>query len=274
MENNKQGLFGRMDRRNMLKGLATVPFLGAFAIGWWRKRRKEHYMQNSLLKELNMDASAPEIPPSPSRDKIIRLGIIGYGGRGAHLIRGAGFANPELIQAWKEAAMVNPDLLASGNAAREGTDAGVKPKARRYRTYQELLQADDIDAVIIGTPDHWHAQMTIDAARAGKHVYVEKGMTRTLDETYTMVDAVKESGICFQLGHQGRQTESYLKAREVVEKDLLGNINLIEVCTNRNTPNGAWQYKIDEEAGAHNIDWEQFSGPYSDHPFRPLYTRV
>ena len=109
MENNKQGLFGRMDRRNMLKGLATVPFLGAFAIGWWRKRRKEHYLQHSLLKELNMDASAPEIPPSPSRDKIIRLGIIGYGGRGAHLIRGAGFANPELIQAWKEAAMVNPD---------------------------------------------------------------------------------------------------------------------------------------------------------------------
>ena len=44
MENNKQGLFGRMDRRNMLKGLATVPFLGAFAIGWWRKRRKEHYI--------------------------------------------------------------------------------------------------------------------------------------------------------------------------------------------------------------------------------------
>jgi predicted dehydrogenase len=298
MEKEKQGILGRMDRRNMLKGLATVPFLGAFAIAWWRKRKKDHYLQHSLLKELGMDASAPYVPPSPGKDKTVRLGIIGYGGRGSHLVRGAGFADPELIQSWKEAAQVNPDdkryedflaqedlnvelngvcdvydiraergLLASGNAAREGTDAEIRPKARRYRTYQELLKAGDIDAVIIATPDHWHAQITIDAARTGKHVYVEKGMTRTLDEAYTMVDAVKASGICFQLGHQGRQTESYLKAREAVEKGLLGEINLIEVCTNRNTPNGAWQYKIDEEAGPDNIDWEQFSGPWSDHPF-------
>ena len=90
MEKEKQGLLGRMDRRNMIKGLATVPFLGAFAIAWWRKRKKDHYLQHSLLKELNMDASAPYVPPSPDKDKTIRLGIIGYGGRGSHLVRGAG----------------------------------------------------------------------------------------------------------------------------------------------------------------------------------------
>ena len=287
-----------MDRRNMLKGLATVPLLGAFAIAWWRKRRRDNYLKNLMLGELKIDASSPSIPPSPPKDKTIRLGIIGYGGRGSHLVRGAGFANPELIDEWKKAAMINPgdkryeDFLAqenlnvemngvcdvyekrahsaaltSGNLERLGTNAGIVPKAKIYKTYRELLQADDIDAVIIATPDHWHAQMTIDAARAGKHVYVEKGMTRTLEETYTMVNAVKESGICFQLGHQGRQTESYLKAREAIDKGLLGKVNLIEICTNRNTPNGAWQYEIDENAGPHNIDWEQFSGPFSDHPF-------
>jgi predicted dehydrogenase len=123
-----------------------------------------------------------------------------------------------------------------------------------------MLAADDIDAVIITAPDHWHAQMAIDAARAGKHVYVEKGMTRTIEETFRMVDEIKTSGIVLQLGHQGRQTESYNKAREVIEKGILGKISLIEVCTNRNSPNGAWVYPIDEGAGPHNIDWEQFTG--------------
>ncbi len=298
MEKEKDPITGKMDRRNMLKGLAGIPLMGAFAIAWWRKRRRDHYLKNIIVTELDIDSSAPVIPPSPSRDKVLRLGIIGAGSRGAHLLRGAGFAHPERIQEWKDGAALDTGdkryedyltqedlnvelngvcdiydihaekaLLASGNVNREGTDAGVVPHAKRYRTYQELLRADDIDAVIIGTPDHWHAQMTIDAARAGKHVYVEKGMTRTLDETYDMVDTVKESGICFQLGHQGRQTESYIKAKEAIEKGLLGKINLIEVCTNRNTPNGAWQYEIDEKAGPHNIDWEQFNGPYSNHSF-------
>jgi predicted dehydrogenase len=298
MGSDRNQTAGKMDRRNMLKGLAGIPFLGALGIAWWRKRRKEHYLKNVFLRELNIDSTPPSIPSSPPKDRVIRLGIIGAGGRGMHLLRAAGFADPERIQEWKDAAAADPEdkryedymaqedlnvklngvcdvydvraeraLRASGNIKREGTDASIIPHAKRYRTYRELLQADDIDAVIIGTPDHWHAQMTIDAAKAGKHVYVEKGMCRTLDETYEMVDAVKASGICFQLGHQGRQTESFMKAKEAIDKGLLGKINLVEVCTNRNTPNGAWQYEIDEEAGAHNIDWEQFSGPWSDHPF-------
>ncbi len=294
----KDALTGKMDRRNMLRGLAGIPFLGAFAIAWWRKRRKDHYLRNVFLRELEMDSEAPFIPPSPPADKVVRLGIIGTGGRGLDLMRAAGFAEPERLQEWIDAASVDPAdkryedylsqedlnvemngicdvydiraekaLLASGNVRRLGTGAGVVPLAKRYRTYQDLLKADDIDAVIIGAPDHWHARMAIDAARAGKHVYVEKGMTRTLEETYPMVEAVKESGICFQLGHQGRQTESYMKAKEAIDKGLLGRINLVQVCTNRNTPNGAWQYDIDKEAGPHNIDWKQFNGPYSNHPF-------
>ncbi len=294
----KDPLTGRMDRRNMLKGLAGIPFLGAFAIAWWRKRRKDHYLKNVYLHELNMDSSAPVIPPSPPRDKVIRLGIVGTGGRGLDLMRAAGFAEPERLQEWIDGASLNPGdkryedylsqedlnvemngvcdvydvraekaLLASGNVKRQGTDAMITAGAKRYRSYQELLQADNIDAVIIGTPDHWHARIAIEAAKAGKHIYVEKGMTRTLEETYEMVRTVKESGVCFQLGHQGRQTESYIKAREAIEKGLIGKINLIEVCTNRNDPNGAWQYKIDEGAGPHNIDWDQFSGPFYRHPF-------
>ncbi len=159
-------------------------------------------------------------------------------------------------------------LKASANTGREGTGGTMGTPAKRYATYQEMTAADDIDAVIIAAPDHWHARIAIDAARAGKHVYVEKGLTRTLDEVYAVRDAIKKSGIVFQLGHQGRQTESYIKAKEAVEKNLLGKINLVEVCTNRNSPNGAWVYDIHPDASEKTVDWTQFEEPCEvKHPF-------
>ncbi|MEX0986038.1 MAG: Gfo/Idh/MocA family oxidoreductase, partial [Bacteroidales bacterium] len=161
-------------------------------------------------------------------------------------------------------------LQSSANIHREGLHGTFGNQARRYRDYRDLLRADDIDAVIIATPDHWHAKIVIDAARAGKHVYVEKGLTRTLEEVYAIRDVVKETGITFQLGHQGRQTESYIKAAEAVDKGLIGEINLIEVCTNRNSPNGAWVYKIDPQGTEKTIDWDKFEEPCEEkRPFSP-----
>jgi hypothetical protein len=89
----------------------------------------------------------------------------------------------------------------------------------------------------------------------------------TVDETYEVRTAVKESGIVFQLGHQGRQTDAYQKAREAIEKGVLGPVTLIEVTTNRNSPNGAWVYPIHEDANAQTIDWKQFIGPAPWHDF-------
>tara|TARA_B100001250_G_scaffold60420_1_gene47150 strand:- start:181 stop:660 length:480 start_codon:yes stop_codon:yes gene_type:complete len=115
--------------------------------------------------------------------------------------------------------------------AEQGLDAsqnevrpGGKPKktAKRYRHYKDLLADDNIDAVIIATPDHWHSRITIDAAKAGKHVYCEKGLTRTFDETIEVYDAVKEAGITFQLGHQNRQVEANEKAKANRSTRLIG----------------------------------------------------
>ncbi len=92
-------------------------------------------------------------------------------------------------------------------------------------------------------------------------MYVEKAMTRTIEEAYRVRDAIKNSNIVFQLGHQGRQTESYLKAREAIQKKVIGKVNLIEVCTNRNSPNGAWVYDILPEGNPQTIDWDQFQEP-------------
>lgn len=281
-----------MNRRDLIKGLATVPVLGALAYGTWRKRRQDHIRSHRLASELNMSKGSVGFKQYKHDGDAVRLGLIGYGIRGTQLMKAAGFVQPATLGRWKEQARENPgnnryedfleqpdlnvkingicDLFdvhaqrameASANQGRETPEGSMGAPAKRYRDYRELLASDDIDAVIIATPDHWHARMAIDAARAGKHIYVEKGFTRTLEEVYAVRDAVKESGVVFQLGHQGRQTESYIKAKEAIDKGLLGKINLIEVCTNRNSPNGAWVYDIHPEATAGTVDWKQFEEP-------------
>lgn len=287
-----------MKRRDLLKGLATVPVLGVFAYSWLQKQTYDKYLKRNIQEEIKLKATAPDLPAAGPMDKKIRLGLIGYGIRGKQLARAAGFAHPELIDEWIRGASENAsdnryrnfleqedlnvelngvcDIFdpygnmareAAANINREGSGAGLGSLPRRYNNYLDLIHADDIDAVIIATPDHWHGPMTIAAARAGKHVYAEKPMTWTVEETYEVRKAVKENNIVFQLGHQGRQTESYFKAREAIEKGLLGKITLIEVTTNRNDPNGAWVYPIHEEANEQTIDWKQFLGPAPDHPF-------
>jgi predicted dehydrogenase len=278
-------------RRDVLKSLVAVPVLGALTYGVY-KRRKYDRMHRDISDVFKLD-NAPALLSAQAGSKQIRIGLIGHGIRGKQLMQALGFAEPSYIDGLKEKErdnsrhtgyrdfMEQEDLnvkitavcdifdaygesaiLAGSNINRVGsgeTLAGVPP--RRYRHYQELLAADDVDAVVIATPDHWHGQITIDAARAGKHVYCEKPLTWTLPETYRVRDVVKETGIVFQLGHQGRQTDSYIKAREIVDKGLLGHISLVEMTTNRNDPNGAWVYKIIERSSPDTIDWKQFEGP-------------
>ena len=152
------------------------------------------------------------------------------------------------------------------DASKNETRPGAKPKstAVRYRHYTELLANDDIDAVIVATPDHWHSRITIDAAKAGKHVYCEKGLTRTFDEAVKVYDTVKETGIKLQLGHQNRQVEANEKAKNIIDQGLLGPINLIEIATNRNSPWGAWVWDIHPQGNAKTIDWDTFQEPCSN----------
>jgi len=292
---------GGIKRRDILKGLAAVPVLGYFVYRFLDKKSLDKEKKQALLDELK-ELASPEKPTEVSTvsvrptskkpTELIRLGIIGNGGRGESILRSAGIAHPDWIEEQKKAAVENKmhtglqdwlnqedlnivltgvcdvfdvraerGLAASTNEIRPGGVSGSLPGAKRYRHYQDLLASPDIDAVIIGTPDHWHAQMVIDAAKAGKHVYCEKCMTRTEEETHQLYDAVKNSSIKFQLGHQNRQQESHIKAKQLIDKGILGKITLVEVTTNRNSPNGAWYYDIHEQGNPQTIDWDLFQGP-------------
>jgi predicted dehydrogenase len=90
--------------------------------------------------------------------------------------------------------------------------------------FREIIARPDVDAVYIATPDHWHAAMTIAAARAGKHVYCQKPLTRTIAEGRAVVDAVRRSGIIFQHGTQQRHDERMLFGCELVRNGYIGRL--------------------------------------------------
>ncbi|MFW5645006.1 MAG: Gfo/Idh/MocA family protein, partial [Bacteroidota bacterium] len=218
----------KMRRRDMLKSLATIPVLGAFAYGTWKKKQYDDLLRKNIRNVTDLSATSPSIKEFKEVNPKLRIGIIGFGVRGEHLLRSAGFAHPDIIEGWKNAALNNSSdnryqdylaqddlnlevtgicdvydihaeraLAASANKGKEGINGSFGKRAKKYTHYKDLIAADDVDAVIIGTPDHWHADMVIEAAKKGKHVYIEKGLTRTLDEAFRVREAVKNSNIVF-----------------------------------------------------------------------------
>ena len=102
-----------------------------------------------------------------------------------------------------------------------------KPKV--YKDYRELLQNKNINAVVIGTPDHWHCKMMVDAVNAGKHVYIEKPIANSITECKLMVEAQEKTGMIVQTGQWQRSGPHYKKAIEIVRSGVLGKIRLVKV---------------------------------------------
>ena len=100
---------------------------------------------------------------------------------------------------------------------------------KAYYDYRELLENKDIDAVIISTPDHWHAKIAIDAAKAGKHIYMQKPASLTIAEGRAMSDALQASGVTFQVGSQQRSSKQFRYAAELVLNGRIGDLKNVEV---------------------------------------------
>jgi predicted dehydrogenase len=150
------------------------------------------------------------------------------------------------------------------------------PKTPIHRDYQKLLDDRSIDAVVIASPDHWHAQMTLDAMDAGKDVYVEKPMTYSFDEAVDVRDAARKSGRVTQVGYQRRTLAHFHKAREIVQSGILGEITQIQLWSSRNRPTAPWRaydtYEtpgLPEKSGPEHVDWERFQANRPARPYDP-----
>ena len=135
------------------------------------------------------------------------------------------------------------------------------------RDYKELLQRKDIDAVIIATPDHWHKDISVAAMNAGKAVYCEKPMTHDVTEGSAVVEAQNRNKVVFQVGSQGLSSLGNEKARELLAAGAIGQLNYAEGFWARNSPEGAWQYKIPADASEKTVDWKMFLHQSPDRPF-------
>lgn len=137
------------------------------------------------------------------------------------------------------------------------------------KDYREILNRDDIDAVIISTPDHWHAKMAIDSLEAGKHVFCEKPVVQQMSEGAAVIEAHRRSDKVLQVGSQFGSSIIFQKAAELFRAGAIGTLNQIVATYNRNSSLGAWQYTIPDNASPDNLDWDAFLGHATQRPFDP-----
>jgi myo-inositol 2-dehydrogenase / D-chiro-inositol 1-dehydrogenase len=132
-----------------------------------------------------------------------------------------------------------------------------------FEDYRELLDRKEVDVVLIGTPDHWHAKMAIDACRAGKDVYVEKPLTLTIDEGRPIVQAARETGRVVQVGSWQRSDHRFRLAVEMVRQGRIGRLERVDVVLDKHPTGGPFE-RIKPPA---HLNWDLWQGQTPDVPY-------
>lgn len=135
------------------------------------------------------------------------------------------------------------------------------------RDYREILARPGIDAVIIGTPDHWHKQASVDAMKAGKDVYCEKPMIHLYADGPEMIETARATSRIIQIGSQRVSSILYAKAKELLDSGAIGKLNMVNAHWDRNSAIGAWDYTIPLDASPETCDWPRFLGTAPKIPF-------
>jgi predicted dehydrogenase len=188
----------------------------------------------------------------------VRIGLIGCGGRGRYVAR---FMSESPHAQFVAAADVYQPL-ADETRAWAGSDA------RAFQDFRKLLELRDVDAVLIATPDHWHAGATVLACEAGKHVYVEKPLAHNIREGRAIAEAARKHNRIVQSGTQQRSSPHFAEAAEIVQSGKLGEVRFVRVWNYSNMlPNGIGH--APDSDPPQGLDWDMYLGPAPKRNFNP-----
>ncbi|HEY5310890.1 MAG TPA: Gfo/Idh/MocA family oxidoreductase [Pirellulales bacterium] len=193
-------------------------------------------------------------------NETINIGCIGTGGRCRKLMQTLGKMPGVRLAAVCDVWDVHLEM---GRALAD-------PKAFVTKDRRQVVDRKDLDAVLIGAPDHWHVAMTNEACEAGKDVYVEKPLTHDVAEGQSVIDAQKRYARIVQVGTQQRSMPQFQEGLEIVRSGQLGKIHKVHLTWNRNQP----RHKLNKlDVDPKSVDWKQFLGPARQQPFDPYRLR-
>lgn len=207
-------------------------------------------------------AVAPAAARTPRSRDVLRVAVVGAGGRGADDLHDLRPTGARIV------ALCDCDERRAAASFRD------YPDARRFSDWRKLLEAhDDFDAVLVAIPDHNHAIVSVNAMKLGKHVYCEKPLAHSIWEARQMAKAAAEARVATQMGTQGHAFPGTRQAVEVIRSGAIGDVRELHVWTNR--PMGWWPQGItrptDTPPVPSGLDWNVWLGPAPARPYNPAY---
>jgi predicted dehydrogenase len=225
------------------------------AAGGEETMKAPEWNRRTFLQSATAAGVAGSLAAPAAANERFSLGFIGMGRRGRGVLRAA-LRHPETkVVAICDVYKPNLEL------ARE-----MAPEARLYEDFRELLAADDVDAVCIATPDHWHPYMAVEACKAGKDVYVEKPISVTVEEGRMMVKAARKYDSVVQVGTQQRSGKHFQRAVEIVRSGKLGEISFVRTWNYGNAHPGGIGDPPDSDPPA-DLNWDLWLGPAPERAF-------
>jgi len=214
----------------------------------------------------------------------LQLAVIGVGGRGRYLLRWVmetgGQMSPPAPPPWAPPPKPPDSRLAARVVAvcdvyeKRKREAQTFSGAEGTLDYRQVLDRKDVDAVVIATPDHWHARMALEAMAKGKDVYLEKPVTHTVEEARQVAEAVRRTDRVLQVGSQTTSSDQWWKARKAIQDGMIGDLVQSQGSYHRNSEEGEWNWKIDPEAGPKGtgesfVDWKMWLGEAPERSWDP-----